>query len=227
MTLDRGEAARERDRALGQVGDGADPVWTAVTWDLLLEYLRGHAEFFVDDFWTWIEPLPRPRESRALGPLVLRAARADCMVKSGEYRKSAASHMTEKPVWTSLIFDEDHPRNDAPPPPGEIEQTLFADYPPNRKPKKDKPDRCCDAWAAFLDENEGGGERVEMFCHRWGHRRTPFSVEALAEVAGVTDLRAHAVIVAAIDSKWIVPVMAEYYQTVPDRLWIGRLAKER
>lgn len=226
MTLDRGEAARERDRALGQVEDGADPVWTAATWDLLVEYLRGHGEFFVDDFWTWIEPLPRPRESRALGPLVLRAARADYMVKSGDYRKSAASHMTEKPVWTSLIFDEDHPSGDAPPPPGDIEQTLFVDYPPNKITKPTRPEHCCDAWAEFVAEH-GESERVWMCVHRWGHRRIPFSIQALADIAATTDLRAHAVIVSAEEDGWIAPIQPEFYQTVADSLWVGRLAKGR
>lgn len=227
MTLDRGEAARERDRALSHVEDGADPTWTATTWDLLVEYLRGHPEFFVDDFWTWIEPLPRPRESRALGPLVLRAARANYMVKSGHYRKSAASHMTEKPVWTSLIFDEDYPPNDPPAPPVEIEQTLFADYPPNRKPKKNKPDHCCEAWATFVNDGGNVADRTCVFVHRFAHRRTPFSAGVLAQIANTNVDHARYVIDWAVNDGWVSPVQPEFPGQLPEPVWMGRLTKER
>lgn len=97
------DAARRRDQALAQVADAADPVWAAAAWDALVTYLRTHQEFFVDHFWTETE-LVRPRESRALGPIVLRAARQGHMVKSGRFRKSTASNMTEKPIWTSNLY---------------------------------------------------------------------------------------------------------------------------
>lgn len=96
------DAARRRDAALVQVAAGADPDWMATAWDALVDYLRSHPSFFVDDFWA-DTTLERPRESRALGPVVLRAAREGLMVKSGQFRKSTASHMTEKPIWDSKI----------------------------------------------------------------------------------------------------------------------------
>lgn len=96
------DAARRRDAALVQVAGGADPDWMAKAWDALVEYLKTHQEWFADDFWA-NTPLERPRESRALGPIVLRAAREGLMVKSGRFRKSSASNMTEKPIWVSQI----------------------------------------------------------------------------------------------------------------------------
>jgi uracil-DNA glycosylase family 4 len=103
LQADELEAARRRDQALGQVADAADPDWMAAAWDALVAYLRTHPTFFVDTFWAETG-LERPRESRALGPVVLRAAREGLMHKSGEFRSSTASNMTEKPVWASLLY---------------------------------------------------------------------------------------------------------------------------
>jgi uracil-DNA glycosylase len=90
---DQLDAARRRDHALARVADAADPTWMNQAWDALLDYLKTHQEFFVDDFWSQTQ-LARPREARALGPVVLRAARKGLMKKSGRFRKSVASNMT-------------------------------------------------------------------------------------------------------------------------------------
>lgn len=103
QTADELDAARRRDQALAQVADAADPNWMVEAWDALVDYLYHHETFFVDDFWAQTA-LTRPKESRALGPVVLRAARKGLMSKSGQFRKSAASNMTEKPVWRSLLY---------------------------------------------------------------------------------------------------------------------------
>jgi DNA polymerase len=103
LQADELDAARRRDQALTLVADAADPTWMSAAWDALVVYLRTHETFFSDDFWAGTS-LERPKESRALGPVVLRAARQGLMRKSGEFRKSAASNMTEKPVWKSLIY---------------------------------------------------------------------------------------------------------------------------
>jgi len=100
--IDELDAVRRRDLALAQVADAADPSWASAAWDALVAYLRSHETFFGDDFWLETN-LERPRESRALGPIVLRAARQGLMKKSGEFRPSAQSNMQSKPVWTSLV----------------------------------------------------------------------------------------------------------------------------
>lgn len=108
------EAARQRSHqvadlapartafALEAVEAAADPDWMDIAWAALVTYLETHRTMFVDDLWD--TGLPEPRESRALGPLILRAARDGLMAKSGEFRKSVRSHLTEKPVWRSLIY---------------------------------------------------------------------------------------------------------------------------
>jgi uracil-DNA glycosylase family 4 len=99
----RAVAETQRDAGIARVEAAAERPWMDRAWDALTAYLRTHQEFFVDDFWAETA-LPRPAESRALGPLVQRAARDGLVERSGQYRKSVASNMTEKPVWTSHLY---------------------------------------------------------------------------------------------------------------------------
>lgn len=81
----------------------ADEAWKVEAARVLEQYLRDHEEFFVDDFWSETN-LERPFESRALGPLIQKAARSGWMVKTGKYRPSVASNLTPKPVWRSTLW---------------------------------------------------------------------------------------------------------------------------
>jgi len=103
MQAARHRSETRRDTAIAQVEANADDNWLAEAYDELVRYLRSHPEFFVDDWWTETK-IAEPRESRALGPVVMKAARAGLMVKSGSFRKSVRSNMTEKPVWLSQIY---------------------------------------------------------------------------------------------------------------------------
>ena len=97
------EAAAARDAGMAQVDDHADPEWRDAAYDALRRYLERHAEFFAADFWRDTD-LPWPREARAFGPVVLRAARARWIVKTGEYRPSQHSHLGGMAVWRSLLY---------------------------------------------------------------------------------------------------------------------------
>lgn len=98
----RQRAILNRDAGMAQVEANADPDWMDQAWHALVEWLQTHDEFFVDDFWMG-SGLAEPREARALGPIVMRASRAGLMEKTGKFRPSVRSNMTEKPVWRSLI----------------------------------------------------------------------------------------------------------------------------
>jgi uracil-DNA glycosylase len=98
----RQESVLRRDAGMAQVEAAADPTWMEEAWDTLVAWLETHDEFFVDDFWSGTQ-LAVPRESRALGPIVMRAARQGLMEKTGRFRASVRSNMTEKPVWRSLV----------------------------------------------------------------------------------------------------------------------------
>lgn len=105
---ERGESARDRARreraeALAQVQRHADEAWRRDAHEALVTYLRTHAEFHVDDFWA-TSGLRKPRELRALGPVILKAAAGGLMEKTGRERPSTRSHLSGKPVWRSLIW---------------------------------------------------------------------------------------------------------------------------
>lgn len=103
VAADMAAAKVRRDVGVAQVEANADDDWLTDAFDALVAYLQHNEEFFVDDWWKRTQ-LRRPRESRALGPVVMKAARDGLMEKSGGFRKSTASNLTEKPVWRSLIF---------------------------------------------------------------------------------------------------------------------------
>lgn len=99
------EKAREaRDDGMKRVEEHAPENWKTLAWDRLTEYLRSHEEFFAPDFWN-VAQLPKPPEARALGALVMRAARERMIVKAG-YKQSTdpASHLCPRAVWRSLVY---------------------------------------------------------------------------------------------------------------------------
>ena len=94
-------AREHRDVGVARAEAGAKEAWLVLAYAALVAHLRAHGEFFVDDLWR--SGLERPRESRALGAVVQRAARERLMEKTGEYRQSRSSNLSPKPVWRSLI----------------------------------------------------------------------------------------------------------------------------
>lgn len=98
------QARAERDDALRRVDAHGDPNWKIAAYDFLHAYLIAHDTMFVDDLWAAGLP-PAPGDDRVLGSIFQKAARAGWMEKSGTYRPSVRSHMTEKAVWRSLICE--------------------------------------------------------------------------------------------------------------------------
>jgi hypothetical protein len=92
----------EARTAVAQVESHADPEWLQYAYTFTSQYLATHEFMFVDDLWD--AGLTPTREDRALGAVFQRLARRGIMTKSGTYRPSKRSHMTEKPVWRSLIW---------------------------------------------------------------------------------------------------------------------------
>ncbi len=92
----------ETERALRSVEANSDPTWA----DKALEAIRQTAlrmpHFFVDDVWEM--GLPGTIEDRAIGPVMLRAARLGYCRKTDRVRPSVRSHGSGKPVWESRIY---------------------------------------------------------------------------------------------------------------------------
>jgi len=93
---------KKRDEALAQVDAAADAAWKEEAWAAMVAYLETHEEFFVDDLWE--DGLSQPREARAIGPIILRAASQGLMKKTSKSRPSVRSNMSIKPIWRSMVF---------------------------------------------------------------------------------------------------------------------------
>jgi hypothetical protein len=100
LTFDEARAARRS--ALSRVESHADREWLDAAFAALRGYLERNETFHCDDFWTL--GIERPHESRALGAVIVRAARAGLMSKTGEYRLSVSSNLSPKPLWKSLVY---------------------------------------------------------------------------------------------------------------------------
>lgn len=101
LTLEDAFAAR--DIQLARVDEHADAAWKAQALEAIREVCLIREDFHVDDVWT-LTDLPSCREDRALGPVMLKAARLGYCRKTDRVRPSARSHGSGKPVWQSLIF---------------------------------------------------------------------------------------------------------------------------
>jgi hypothetical protein len=98
----RQEAEAERKVALEQVEFGPDHGWAVAAFDELRDLLAKHRTFHVDDFWLATKLHP-PTNRKALGPVMMKAARLGLMEKTGEFRPSVSSHLSVKVVWRSLV----------------------------------------------------------------------------------------------------------------------------
>jgi hypothetical protein len=90
--------------ALDRVDEAADPDWKEEALAAVERTCRARQEFISDDIWE-IGGLESTREDRALGPVLMRAAREHWCIKTDRMRPSKRSHLSGKPVWRSLIFE--------------------------------------------------------------------------------------------------------------------------
>lgn len=98
------EAIAARDRALDQVDEAADARWKEHALECVRRTCEQLPDFISDDIWT-TGGLDSTREDRALGPIMLQAARLGWAVKTDRVRPSARSHGSGKPVWRSRLYE--------------------------------------------------------------------------------------------------------------------------
>ena len=87
-----------RDRAFTRVAR-VDPAWIERAWTLVELLAQTGREFTPDD--VWAAGLDRPQEPRALGPVMMRAAKAGLIVPTGRWVQSrqASQHATPVREW--------------------------------------------------------------------------------------------------------------------------------
>lgn len=98
----RAAAGAARDDGMTRAYEGSDVAWREYAWSWLIDYLHDHPEMFSDELWS--AGLEQPREMRAFGSLVRKAATAGMIVKTGRTRPRHFGHLAEGPVWRSLIY---------------------------------------------------------------------------------------------------------------------------
>lgn len=86
-----------------RAADHADADWKAQALDAVWRVARGNETFIVDALW---EVLDKPAEGRALGPVMLTAARKGWIRKTDRVRNTSQvkSHAAPVSVWQSLIY---------------------------------------------------------------------------------------------------------------------------
>lgn len=101
--LDPEEARRRRDLAIKLVDRGADPEWKAAALWTVFHLCLTRPTFTPDD--VWAVGLGKPREPRALGPVMLRASREGWCRKTGRVVESQipTQHRNIIAEWESLI----------------------------------------------------------------------------------------------------------------------------
>ncbi|MFD3464838.1 hypothetical protein ACFWWM_00425 [Streptomyces sp. NPDC058682] len=93
-------AATKRDAAIAQVDANADNAWKSYALGFIAELSAAMDEFTTDDLWD--AGLIKPREPRALGPVMRRAAKRGLIATTGEFKASRYRNCAPLPVWASV-----------------------------------------------------------------------------------------------------------------------------
>jgi hypothetical protein len=97
-------AEQARDAGMAAVDAHANAQWKLSAAAVIRELARRGVPFIGDDVWDLLDQrqVPPPSSLRALGPLMLAAARAGEIRRTGEFRPSVRSHMSPKPLWVGV-----------------------------------------------------------------------------------------------------------------------------
>ena len=91
------DARAARDEAMERVESNADAEWRVLADQYLYRRIRTGLPFTTDDLWD--DGLPKPREPRALGPVMMAAKRRGDIYDTGDMVRSRYRHATKITVW--------------------------------------------------------------------------------------------------------------------------------
>lgn len=108
MSFDALLAEQARDAAIERVDAHADPDWRDVAYRCVVNAARRLETLTTDDVIAELTHYPAitTHEPRALGPVMMRAARDNIIAATDRFIKSEAvsRHRAPKQVWRSLIY---------------------------------------------------------------------------------------------------------------------------
>lgn len=106
-TFDLAAARIARDEALGRVDDHADERWMLAAENAIEHVAEQREQFTTDAVWHVLQQrgVPEPREKRAMGAAMQKAARRGRIERTNETKESVreACHARDIRVWRSLI----------------------------------------------------------------------------------------------------------------------------
>jgi hypothetical protein len=99
----RAAARRARDEAMSRVAAHTDPEWKDRAQATVIGLALRQDRFTADDVWE--AGLPKPREARALGPVLMNAAKKGWICSETDFTTStqANCHGMPRRVWRSLV----------------------------------------------------------------------------------------------------------------------------
>lgn len=107
LSLDGFDAPSAKIVAITRVESNADPHWMASARAELETVARLHDEFSTDAVWERLanHDTPLPREPRAMGAIMRKAARDGLIEPTGRYTESSREVNHQRPVmiWRSLV----------------------------------------------------------------------------------------------------------------------------
>lgn len=107
FSLDEYAAEVAKRAALRQVEEHAAPDWKTYALATVKQVARGHAEFTTDRVLAAMQDAPvATHELRALGPVMIAAARSGYIVATERFEisDSQSRHRAPKRIWRSLLW---------------------------------------------------------------------------------------------------------------------------
>jgi len=110
VTLDEALASKRRDAGIARAAEGADRLdeeWKDRMYRAVVACAESNREFICDDVWRYASDADRNfAKPKALGAVVLRAAKAGVIANTGRFEKTANArrHRSPVPVWRSLTY---------------------------------------------------------------------------------------------------------------------------
>jgi len=96
------ESGNQLTLALAIVAGNTAEEWRAEALEAIRKVCLGRADFICDDVWD--TGLRSAHNDKALGPVMMQAAKNGWCVKTDRVRPSRRSHLSGKPVWKSLLY---------------------------------------------------------------------------------------------------------------------------
>lgn len=91
------------EQVLVKVEENASELWKKAALEAVRQTCLKCETFHSDRIWE-VGNLPSTREDRALGPILMKAARLGWCKKTGEMIPSKRSHGSSKPQWRSRLI---------------------------------------------------------------------------------------------------------------------------